>query len=341
MSRSESPETWSLHADSDAPIVTQWDDGKHEGPGPGIVPTSSASMPSVVFSMLHDLDVEPGHRALEIGTGTGWNTALLAHRLGRRNVISVEVDPEVARHARNAIVRGGYGGTVITGDGTQGYAAEAPYDRIIATCGMRRIPFAWVQQARPRGIIVAPWGTHFTHQDATLRLTVADDGRSASGPFTGPVEFMKLRGDRGTTVQHYAYVPNGVGGADQTTTAIPENDVLGGQYGAARFALGLRVPACTQVAAQKANGTRPVWFYGADGRSWAVVMFQDGAEDAAVWQSGPRRLWDEVEAAAQWWTDQGRPAHERFGLTVTDDGHQVWLDTPRHSWAVQNEPAAC
>jgi hypothetical protein len=77
-----------------------------------------------------------------------------------------------------------------------------------------------------------------------------------------------------------------------------------------------------------------VWFYGLDDRSWAVVMFQDGATTARVWQSGPRRLWDEVEAAFHWWEERGKPGYERFGLTVTAEGQRAWLDDPAVWWTV-------
>ncbi|WP_141726977.1 methyltransferase domain-containing protein, partial [Streptomyces niveus] len=75
------------------------------GTEPGVVATSSASMPSVVAAMLRDLDVSDGMRVLEIGTGTGWNAALLAHRLGSGNVVSVEIDAEVVARARAALGR--------------------------------------------------------------------------------------------------------------------------------------------------------------------------------------------------------------------------------------------
>ncbi|MYQ44623.1 methyltransferase domain-containing protein, partial [Streptomyces sp. SID4985] len=125
--RREQPELWTSYANADVPIVTQWDDGR--GERRGNVPTSSASMPSVVFRMLAALEVEPGHRVLEIGTGTGWNAGLLSHRLGRDSVVSVEVDPKVADAARERLSAQGLLGRVLTGDGAEGDEAGAPYDR--------------------------------------------------------------------------------------------------------------------------------------------------------------------------------------------------------------------
>ncbi|WP_079194647.1 methyltransferase domain-containing protein [Streptomyces sp. CB02923] len=327
VSRAEEPERWQAYADSDCPVVTQWDDGDHAGTEPGAVPTSSASMPSVVFRMLRDLDVRPGVRVLEVGTATGWNAALLAHRAGGGRVVTVEVDKEVADRARTALEAFGSSARVIHGDGFRGYPEGAPYDRIIATCGLRRFPRAWVEQCRAGGILVAPWGTHFSNADAVVRLVVAEDGQSASGRFTGPVEFMKLRAQRLPMVVHGEYVRGSVAEGRETSTDVMEAEFLGGAFGPQRFVFGLRVPDCLQVAAEKREGARPVWFYGLRDRSWACVQFRDGGT-ARVWQYGVRRLWDEVEAAYRWWVGNGRPGYERFGLTVAEDGEQVWLDEP-------------
>ncbi|WHM41494.1 methyltransferase domain-containing protein [Streptomyces sp. BPTC-684] len=320
-------DAWRSYAEADTPIVTQWDDGRHTGPEPGEVSTSSASMPSVVFSMLRDLDVQPGNRVLEIGTGTGWNAALLAYRLGPENVITVEVDESVASVARAALNRFGLPVQVVHGDGFKGHREGAPYDRIIATCGLRSIPFGWVKQSRPGGVIMAPWGTHYGNGDAVARLTVADDGKSASGAFTGPVEFMKLRAQRLPAVVHADYVKGGVADGDESSTTITESQFVGGRFRPQEFALGLYVRNCVHVAAAKHDGARPVWFYGLTDRSWACVQFRDG-NHTRVWQSGPRRLWDEVESACRWWDEQGRPGFDRFGLTVDSDGERAWLDFP-------------
>jgi protein-L-isoaspartate O-methyltransferase len=332
--RTQDPELWHRYAEDNVPIVTQWDDGRHHGPEPGDIPTSSISMPSVVFSMLRDLEVRLGERVLEIGTGTGYNAALLGARLGLSQVVSVEVDPAVAATARAALERARLPVTVITGDGFEGYERGAPYDRVIATVGLREVPFAWVEQTSPGGVIVAPWGTHFSNQDAVARLVVSDDGTSASGLFTGPVEFMKLRSQRLPFAGHHAYAPSGVRGAETSSTTLTERVFTGGAFDTAVFAIGLRVPRCTHSVASKREGARPVWFYGLDDTSWACAFFREGLPEATVYQSGPRRLWDEVEAAYGWWEGVGRPGHERFGLTVDAEGQTAWLDEPGESAAV-------
>ncbi|MEV6764807.1 methyltransferase domain-containing protein [Streptomyces sp. NPDC051105] len=333
VSRSEDPELWYGYADSDVPIVTQWDDGKHTGTEPGEVSTSSASMPSVVFRMLSDLDVKPGNRVLEIGTGTGWNAALLAHRLRSENVVTVELDPVVAAEARTALNLFGLGVQVINRDGLKGYPEGGKYDRIIATCGFRSIPFAWVEQSRPGAVIVVPWGTHYGNGDAVARLVVADDGESATGPFTGPVEFMKARAQRLSAVVHSEYVSDSVADRDKSSTVITEDEFMGEQFSPQQFAMGLKVRDCVHVVADKQDGKRPVWFYGLTDHSWACVVFRDG-DEAQVWQSGPRQLWDEVESAYRWWGRQGKPGYERFGLTVSAAGQRAWLDDPAESWPV-------
>ncbi|MDQ8705979.1 hypothetical protein RCO28_26355 [Streptomyces sp. LHD-70] len=82
------------------------------------------------------------------------------------------------------------------GDGLRGYEPHAPYDRIIATRGVRDLPYARVAQCPPE-VSSSPLGTQYRHQDAVVRrLVVAEDGWSAGGRFTGPVQFMKARGQR-------------------------------------------------------------------------------------------------------------------------------------------------
>ena len=194
--RCEDPQGWLERAYADAPVNTQVDDGHPAGEaGYGFEVTSSASMPGVVAEMLTALQAEPGMRVLEIGTGTGYNAALLAHRLGAGNVVSVEVDPIVAEQARAALAAAGFSGvTVVTADGAEGYVPRAPYDRVISTVAVATVPHAWVAQTRPRGLVLTPWGSAY-YPGGLLALTVHGDA-TATGRIVGPASFMWLRAQR-------------------------------------------------------------------------------------------------------------------------------------------------
>jgi protein-L-isoaspartate(D-aspartate) O-methyltransferase len=159
--------------------------------GRGMVAASIGSAPRIMTAMINALDLSPGMRVLEIGTGTGYNAAVLAYLLGEHSVISVEIDPEVADNARAALHRAGYRVEVITGDGEAGYPPGAPYDRIIVTAAAHTVPYAWVQQTRPGGVILVPWAPTVHPEPPLARFTVREDG-TADGRFIGPGGFMPL-----------------------------------------------------------------------------------------------------------------------------------------------------
>lgn len=101
-SRGAAPGDWLRHAYADTAVVTQVNDGQVAAEVGERWASCSASAPSIVFRMLDMLDVRPGHRVMEIGTGTGWNAGLLAHRLGPGLVTTIEVDPAWPRRRRAA-----------------------------------------------------------------------------------------------------------------------------------------------------------------------------------------------------------------------------------------------
>src|SRR6266511_87848 len=123
----------------------------------GTLPTSSSSRPRIMAIMLDRLDVRPGMRVLEIGTGTGYNTAVLCHRLGDGGVATVDLDPDLINSAVVRLGMLGYHPTVVAADGAEGLPATAPYDRILATCAITHIPPEWIRQLTDGGRIVAPF----------------------------------------------------------------------------------------------------------------------------------------------------------------------------------------
>jgi protein-L-isoaspartate(D-aspartate) O-methyltransferase len=115
---------------------------------------SSTSMPGLMTRMLETLDIHDGHRVLEIGAGTGYNAALLSHRLGDEQVFAVDIETELVELARERLARLGYHPTLVAADGAHGLPEHAPYDRIIVTCSVPTVPWPWVQQTREGGLIL-------------------------------------------------------------------------------------------------------------------------------------------------------------------------------------------
>lgn len=185
-------------------LITQIDDGAVRPAGPVEAEsftafTSSISCPAVVVQMLGCFDPREGDRVLEIGTGTGYNTALLAHRVGAGNVTSVEIDPQVADWARERLGGLGVDARLVVADGEEGHADGAPYDGILSTVAVREVPRAWPEQVRAGGVIVTPVGTPFHWGGGTydgLCRLVCDGNGNAEGQMVAGVTFMKVRGQR-------------------------------------------------------------------------------------------------------------------------------------------------
>jgi protein-L-isoaspartate(D-aspartate) O-methyltransferase len=115
------------------------------------------SQPYIVAYMTEALRVERSHRVLEIGTGCGYQTAVLAELA--REVYSVEVIPELAAAARERLAALGYANVHVTaGDGHHGWAEHAPYDRILVAAAAESVPQPLVEQLVDTGILVIPVG---------------------------------------------------------------------------------------------------------------------------------------------------------------------------------------
>ncbi|MEU9035551.1 methyltransferase domain-containing protein [Streptomyces sp. NPDC048352] len=255
---------WLRGVYTDAPLATRLRDGEL---------VSSSSQPSLMAKMLDALEVRDGHNVLEVGAGTGYNAALLCHRLGDALVTTVDLDEEITESARSHLAVLGYHPAVVTGDGARGCPARAPFDRILVTCTLPLIPPAWLGQCRPGARILAPLST------GLIALTVRDAGFAEGRFLHTSAYFVPLRG----------------------ATAAPEPP----------------------------GATGPV-----HGLPYELVE-NERFQFLLILTAGvlhPREALD-------LWRREGRPARERFGVTVTPQGQWAWLDDPQgpYVWPLGEE----
>ncbi|WKU44696.1 methyltransferase domain-containing protein [Streptomyces sp. VNUA116] len=323
LDREQDPEAWQAAVYAlRRPLITQMDDHRTpaEGPARGRF-TSSISALRVVAAQLAHLDLHPGHTVLHIGTGTGYDSALMAERTRARSIITIETDRQLAGTARRNLDASGYSQVqAVVGDGELGRPEGAPYDRVLSTASAMRVPSAWIAQTAPGGIIVTPY-----RGLALLRLVVADDGKSASGRVVDAVTFMALRGQRGGEAPDMRAVVKGhLADAERTRTDADLSPVR--SEPGAEFLLHALVPGIRIVF-----GGTTWWFEARDGASWAAWK-----PDGRVRQWGPRRLVDEAVVAVTAWRDAGAPALTDLGVTVGADGERVWAHGPEGpSWCVR------
>jgi protein-L-isoaspartate(D-aspartate) O-methyltransferase len=154
---------------------------------------SSSSQPAIMAIMLEQLGLEPGHNVLEIGAGTGYNAALIAHIVGESGrVVTIDIDADLVEAAREHLAAAGFDRVqVLCSDGGYGYADSAPFDRIILTVGAPDIAPAWREQLKPEGRIVLPLVLKGSMKSIAFEW-VEDHLASLSVKDCG---FMPLRGD--------------------------------------------------------------------------------------------------------------------------------------------------
>ncbi|MHC4845657.1 MAG: protein-L-isoaspartate(D-aspartate) O-methyltransferase [Planctomycetota bacterium] len=165
-------------------------DAYRDGPLP-IAARQTISQPYIVALMTEALELQPDHRVLEIGTGSGYQAAVLSELTP--HVFSIEIVPELARSSREVFDRHGY--TTITskeGDGYVGWPEHAPFDAIIVTAAPDHIPRPLVDQVKVGGHLVLPKGPE-GYQSLVL-LTKREDGRMTQRVLA-PVRFVPMTGE--------------------------------------------------------------------------------------------------------------------------------------------------
>lgn len=308
-------EGWLRGVYTDRTLVTQLDgrvradEVAGDEPVPGS-PSSSSTLPSLVLRMWRQLEVEPQHRVLEVGTGTGYSTALGAHRLGDARITSIEYDPAVAACAASALAAAGYGPRLIVGDGLRGDPDGGPYDRLVATCAVRHIPLPWLHQVVPGGKILVTLSGWSCASGLAL-LTVTGPGTATGRFLPGHTSFMIARPHDRPPRPTLTLLP----GEERPSRIDPA--VVGTWTGS--WVAQLAVPAAERMGEGAAQilwdvstgaqaRTAP-----APGGGWTVV------------QRGPVRLWDRAEEAIAAWQAAGEPHQEAFGISVSAERQRVWV----------------
>lgn len=152
------------------------------------------SQPYMVGLMTQELDLDVNDRVLEIGTGSGYQTAILAELA--RNVVTIERHPMLADRARERLGRLGYANiTVVAGDGTLGYPASAPYDAILVTAGGPQVPESLKEQLAVNGRLVCPVGPRDIQR--LVKVTRTENGFQEQTGIS--CVFVPLVGDEGWT----------------------------------------------------------------------------------------------------------------------------------------------
>ncbi|WP_432005175.1 ATP-grasp peptide maturase system methyltransferase [Streptomyces parvus] len=316
------PAEWARIAYRDESLTTQLDGhftaDQVSGPVTGS-PTSSSTTPVTVVDMLEKLEVEDGQQVLEVGTGTGYSSALMCFRLGEDAVTTVEVDPAVSARADDALESADYSTWTVTGDGLLGHPRRAPYDRVIATCAVRRIPYAWIRQTKPAGIVLTTVGGSWHYGTGLAKVTVAEDG-SAEGAIIGRSSFMQARSQAEAPIGGDLSARTAYADSERETKVSP---LLLEEWMPA-FLAQLAAPGARFTRATSSEGHRLLHLFDLERESFASFTENDGTW--TVRQGGPVALWDAIEQTLTAWQDADRPDITEVRLRVTKEAHTYWID---------------
>jgi protein-L-isoaspartate(D-aspartate) O-methyltransferase len=160
-----------------------------DGPLP-IGQGQTISQPYIVALMTAEAEPKPGHRVLEVGTGSGYQAAVLAELV--EEVYTVELVPALADQAKDRLKGLGYKNVhTKTGDGYKGWPAAAPFDAVVVTCGADHVPGPLFEQLKPGGVLVIPVGK--TQAEQSLLAITKDEKGGRQTRDLGPVRFVPLR----------------------------------------------------------------------------------------------------------------------------------------------------
>jgi protein-L-isoaspartate O-methyltransferase len=314
-----SPGQWLDAAYGDRSLITQVGElhADHAGPTDRPIgrPASSATMPGLLVQMYRHAMITEGADVLDVGTGSGYGTALLATRLGDGHVTSIDLDDYLVKAATARLASIGLHPVLAACDaaGPLPGAAES-FDRIIATVAVRPIPASWLTALRPGGRLV----TTITGTNLILTADKTPDGGAVGRTEWDRAGFMSARQGRAypsAVLERLAAIRDADG--DHVTTGrfpvVNVNDAW-----ELCSTLGVTLPGIEHHYEQAPDGTRTAWMLHPDG-SWARATAL-GDQPPVIHQVGPQRLHDVLDRLrADWLRDGSLPAHGAR-VTISPDG---------------------
>jgi SAM-dependent methyltransferase len=269
-------------------------------------------------------------RVLEIGTGTGYNAALLAHIVGDpHNIFTVEIDAALARHAQRILNQvAGEGITVYAEDGLRGYAPGAPYDRIIATGSYHKVPLDWLDQLQPGGILLMNLRGHLG-TCAFLKIVKVGPQRVAHGTFLAGSDFMELRDTQTPSYRVIDLVARYLGrpAVVQRPFTCYEFDPSLLWDHRLEFLLQLSFPEMYFTSVH----VDPMCPCLIDVATDTMLVFRprERQGDWLVEIKGQEQLWNKVTQAYSWWVETGGADIDAYRLGIDASGNQCVMLTSK------------
>ncbi|MFI1885768.1 methyltransferase domain-containing protein [Streptomyces jumonjinensis] len=307
-------------------LVTQFEGGGVElasGLRSG-VPSSSSTQPGLVIRMLELLEVGETDHVLDLGTGTGYQTALIAHRLASsQQLVSADIDPALTSAAAGTLARLGHTPQLRAVDAM---AEEwgCTFDRIIASCALPRIGGSLRSAVREGGRLIANLFPPLNHT-----LVVLD--HQPNGCLEG-----RFHGDGGSFMTARTGTPpkasDSKGSAYSSgTTSIPQAAFDSYHF---QFLLAAHLPGAELQYGSEGSATMRRLVL--PGGEWAEATY-NGSKPPTWSEAGAEGVWETTERWWKWFNDHDQPTWDRFGLTITPEGsHVLWFEEPTGAdvWAL-------
>ncbi|GHB05625.1 protein-L-isoaspartate O-methyltransferase family protein [Streptomyces chryseus] len=291
--------------------------------------TSMSTVMSLTASLLEELDLRPGQRMLDVGTGAGVTAAVACHACGDTGVVTVDLDRHVVDAAGARLGDLGFRPVVVSGDGQQGRPGGGPYDRILVSFALPRVPDALVDQLAPEGRLLLHVTTASPSWPGLAVVT-----RTANGKITAElraVEFAHRAGDGMGRI----HLPRKF--LDRITTEPGDETLRTKAAPPADTALGFWLALDHLYGGLVRDFGAEQLVIGAPGcGSWTRVR-PDGHRRWAVTASGPRDIWGEIHDVAARWHAADEPGG--YQLIIDSGGTQrATTRCGRLSWRLADTP---